>query len=281
MRSHRGFTLVELLIVLLIMGVVTGSIYKLLNTSQRLSRAQAERVDLQSNVRIASIVVPTELREISTIIAGTVAQNDIISMGATSIRYRAMRGLGFTCAGTTTTQLRLRDWNGLRSPVVSPRDSVFVFSDGANPDVGSDDSWLPRRIVSTVAGNTCGGQSVITLNIDAVPVAPPAGTPVRTFEVMELSLYQADGKSWLGMKSFSNGEAFQPLLGPLKDVDGLGFAYQNATGATTAVKENVRSIVLTVRGVTSQKVSSGAGNTYTTYVQDSLVSQVSLRNALR
>ena len=73
MRNHRGFTLVELLVVLLIMVVVTGGIYKLLNSTQRLSRAQAERVDLQSNVRTASLVIPNELREINTVVGAAAA----------------------------------------------------------------------------------------------------------------------------------------------------------------------------------------------------------------
>jgi prepilin-type N-terminal cleavage/methylation domain-containing protein len=284
MRNHRGFTLVELLVVLLIMGVVTGGILKLLNTTQRLSRAQAERVDLQSNVRVASIVVPSELREMNAVIGGTVDQNDILSMpaGGTSIQYRGMRGIGYVCAGSTTTQLRLRDWNGLRAPVAT--DSVYVFSDGAKTALGTDDVWLPRQITSTPGGNTCAGTAVLTLNIEAakpLPAIPPAGTPVRWYEVMELSLYVNGGKSWLGMRSVSGGGAVQPLLGPLKDNDGLGFTYLNSTGGVATTAANVRSIVLTIRGVTSQQVSSGGGNSYSTYVQDSLVSQVSLRNALR
>jgi prepilin-type N-terminal cleavage/methylation domain-containing protein len=282
MRNYRGFTLVELLVVLVIMGVVTGGIFKLLNTTQRLSRAQAERVDLQSNVRVASIVIPTELRELNAVIGGTADQNDILSMpaGGTSIQYRAMRGMGFVCAGGNAAQLRLRDWNGLRAPVTT--DVVYVFSDGAKTAIGSDDSWLQRAITSMSGGNTCtGGTPVLTLNIGALPSSPPSGTPVRWYETMELSLYQNSGKSWLGMRSVSGGGVVQPLLGPLKDNDGLGFTYLNSTGGTATAAADVRSIVLTIRGVTSQQVSSSGGNSYNTYVQDSLVSQVSLRNALR
>ena len=35
MSQRRGFTLVEVLLALIIMGVVTGALYRLLNTNQR------------------------------------------------------------------------------------------------------------------------------------------------------------------------------------------------------------------------------------------------------
>ena len=107
MRNHRGFSLVELLVVLVIMTIVTGGIYKLLNSTQRISRAQTERIDLQSNVRSASIVVPNELREINNVLGAALpsTQVDILAKSDTSITYRAMRGLGFVCTGTTATQL--------------------------------------------------------------------------------------------------------------------------------------------------------------------------------
>ena len=59
MSQRRGFTLVEVLLALVIMGVVAGAIYRLLNTNQRLSLAQAEQVSLQSNVRTGSLISPT------------------------------------------------------------------------------------------------------------------------------------------------------------------------------------------------------------------------------
>ena len=94
MRHSRGFTLVELLVAMVIMLIVTGSIYTLLNTTQRVSRAQAERVDLQSNVRTGAIVVPNELREINNVEGALIGgpQVDILSATPTTLRYRAMRG---------------------------------------------------------------------------------------------------------------------------------------------------------------------------------------------
>lgn len=281
MRTHRGFSLIELMIVLVIMLVVTGSILKILNTTQRLSQAQAERVDLQSNVRTASIVVPSELREINTVVGGTAAQNDILDKQATSITYRAMRGVGYVCAGSTASQLRLYPFSGYRSPAAG-RDAAYVFIEN-DADLSSDDAWQQADISTTATGNTCGGQPAVTLNITpALSAVPALGTPVRTYETMKLSLYDADGKSWLGAQSVSNGDPGpQPLLGPLKGTDGFSLTYLNATGGAAAAKEDVKSVVLTIRGVSSGVVSSSGGGTYKTYVQDSLVSQVALRNAFR
>jgi prepilin-type N-terminal cleavage/methylation domain-containing protein len=292
MRNQRGFTLVELLVVLLIMLVVTGGIYRLLNNTQRVTRAQAERIDLQSNVRSASIIIPNELREINTVVgAGAGTQVDILNKSATSITYRAMRAMGFVCTGTTASQLRLSNFTGLQTTVTALQDSAYVFNDGAKTEIGSDDSWKSVRITGVSTLNTCAaGVPAMTLNLDvgalaaapnALAGAPNIGAPVRIFEVMELGLYANNGQSWLGIRSVSHGEAaLQPLLGPLRDGDGLQFTYLDANGAVTATEANIKSILVTVNGVSNLAVSS-AGNAKNTIVSDQVITQVALRNALR
>ena len=89
MRTRHGFTLIEVLIALVIMGIVTGAVYQLLNTSQRLSLAQAEQVSLQSNVRTGSVVVPNELRELNTVPASTVFSSRS-SLGTTTEPVRTL-----------------------------------------------------------------------------------------------------------------------------------------------------------------------------------------------
>jgi prepilin-type N-terminal cleavage/methylation domain-containing protein len=284
MRNHRGFTLVELLVVLLIMGIVTGGIYRLLNNTQRVTRAQAERIDLQSNVRSASIIIPNELREINTVVGAAVGstQVDILAKSATSITYRAMRAMGFVCGVPTTTQIRVSNFAGLRTTVTALQDSLYVFNDGAKTEIGSDDSWDSRRITGVVTTNTCAaGVPAMTFTVDALGAAPNVGAPVRVFEVMELGLYVSNGKSWLGIRSVSHNEAtLQPLLGPLRDGDGLQFTYLDANGAVTATNASIKSILVTVNGVSSLAVST-AGNAKNTTVSDQVITQVALRNALR
>jgi prepilin-type N-terminal cleavage/methylation domain-containing protein len=290
MRNHRGFTLVEILISIVIMGLVTGSIYTLLNTTQRVSRAQAERTELQSNIRSGTIIVPAELREIAVTTGGGVPKNDIISMSATSIRYRAMRGFGYTCQAPTTGQIILfggSKFSGYRTPVAN-RDSAYVFIEGADADHGTDDSWLavPITGVNTAANACPGGAASITLTVN--PLVPGLDkafsyAPVRTWEEMILQLYvDGSGESWLGAQSVSTaGDAMQPVLGPLTSADGFGLTYLDSTGVATAATDKVRSIQVTLKGLTDQAITQGTSAHGLANRRDSLVTQVTLRNALR
>lgn len=288
MRHSRGFTLIELLIALVMMGVVTGGLYAMLIRTQRLTRAQTEQLGLQSAVRSASLVVPSELRELNNVVGAATPgpQVDIIAKGPTSITYRAMRGLGIVCQVTAGEIRLLKDqWSAYRAPVAI-RDAAYIFIEN-DPNLTSDDAWLQENITGVNMASTCGAKSAIALTVPALvtPALVLVGTPVRTYEVMQLSLYVADGKSWLGAQSISGGDPSpQPLLGPLKDDNGvtagLNFKYLDAAGAVTAVTANVKSVVLTVRGV-SQHAMSRSGGSYASVGTDSLVTQVSLRNAFR
>ena len=231
MRNRRGFTLIEILVSLVIMLIVSGAIYKMLNSSQRLSRAQAERVSLQTNVRSGALVVPTELRELSTYLGGSVTQNDVLAVvDSTDITYRAMRGIGFICQAPTATEIRIArlssgvliGYSGYRDPVAA-RDSLYVFIDG-DESVGGVDAWLSLPITAVASASTCGAASAIALTVPNTPAlaALPLRTPVRIYEDMQLQLYVNGGKSWLGAKSLGTGEAFQPVLGPLTDAQRPG-----------------------------------------------------------
>jgi prepilin-type N-terminal cleavage/methylation domain-containing protein len=292
MRNRRGFTLVEILVSLVIMLIVSGAIYKMLNSTQRLSRAQAERVSLQSNVRSGALVVPTELRELSTYAGGSVIQNDVLiaPVGGTDITYRAMRGIGFVCQATATEIRIARNslagswpgYSGYRDPK-EIRDGIYVFIDG-DESVGGVDSWLQLPITGVTAASTCGAASAIALTVPNTSALAtlPLRTPIRIFEVMQLQLYVNGGKSWLGAKSVNTGEAFQPVLGPLSDANGLAFEYLDAAGAATTTLNAIKSIRVTVRGITEQGINGGSGSSGAmSNVQDTLVSQVVLRNAFR
>src|SRR5207244_2923124 len=90
--TRRGFSLIELMIALVLLGLVSAAVYKVLVNNQRLYLAQTQTIDLQQNIRAAAAILPAEFRELDA------ADGDITAMGPDSIRMRAMRQLSFLCA---------------------------------------------------------------------------------------------------------------------------------------------------------------------------------------
>jgi prepilin-type N-terminal cleavage/methylation domain-containing protein len=281
MSQRRGFTLVEVLLALVIMGVVAGAIYRLLNTNQRLALAQAEQVSLQSNVRTGSLIVPSELRELNTWQGGAASRNDVLVAQPNNVTYRAGRGLGFLCQGAAAnaTQLVLAqsNWTGLRPPDAA-RDDLHLFIDG-DPYDDNDDGWSQLNLTAAAQANACGGAPGYVLTVSPIPAAVPANTPVRLFEVMQLQLYaDAAGEWWLGAQSVLDA-APVPILGPLTN-NGFVLQYLDSTGVATADLTAINSVRLTVRGLTETRVRTG-GQASSARAQEALVTQVLLRNSIR
>lgn len=285
MSRRRGFTLVEVLLALVIMGVVTGAIYRLLNTNQRLSLAQAEQVSLQSNVRTGSLIVPSELRELNTWQGGTADQNDITNPQASNVEYRAGRGMGFLCqdaaAGATQLIVAQSNWTGLRDPDAA-RDDLHIFVDG-DPNDYSDDAWSQLDLTAVaVSGNACGGDPGYVLTLSGgtpIPANVIVNTPVRFFELMKLELYADGGEWWLGIRSVNVEPNPVPVLGPLT-AGGFALEYLDSTGVATADPTAIKSVRLTVRGLTDDAVRAG-GSAQMGHPEEELVTQVLLRNSFR
>src|SRR5438552_16609204 len=89
--ARRGFTLIELMIALVLLGIVSTAVYKVLVNNQRLYTAQTQTIDLQQNIRAAAAILPAEFRELDA------ADGAIKALTATSLRIRAMRELAFVC----------------------------------------------------------------------------------------------------------------------------------------------------------------------------------------
>lgn len=277
--DRRGFSLIELLVVVVLMGIIGATLTRVLLNMQRASRAQSERVTLQGNLRAGIAFIPAELRDLSA--------EDIIVAGADNIEYRAMRASGVACAVTATTVV-LRDALTFRyRNIEAGRDSAFVFVE-SDPTLASDDRWVAVGITGVGAGACPGGgaATVLTLSSAGAGYATYTDTlaqivveaPVRMFERMEMGVYTADGRDWLGARSISAGEiSMQPVLGPLVSGNGLSFVYQNNTAAVTGNIADMRVVNITLRGETGVPISSAYGGPV--IHDDSIVARVRLRNA--
>ena len=278
---RRGFTLLETMVATGMLLIVSGAVYRLLTTTQRLARAQSEHLALQSTVRSAVLVVLNELRELNTTEGEGRERNDVLSGTATGVTYRANRGIGLTCQPPTSTQIRLGQsgFSGAREPQPG-RDSAYVLIEG-NPDTGQDDTWQPLAITAVSTLASCAGSLEPGLTLTVSPtsslVGLTTGTPVRTFEVMELKLYRSEGKSWLGMRSVSAGEAIQPLAGPLSD-DGFRLDYRDRTGRPTDDVTAISSIGVAIHGIGERQPSLNGvpGDS----LAEELATQIVLRNSV-
>lgn len=276
---RQGFTLVEMLVAVVILGLVAASLNRVLTSQQRLAVAQVEQASVQATVRSASTIASTELWELATSPGGT---SDIQSFDATGLTYRAMRSLALACQ-VTANEVRIRTSFVSQYRAIAPgQDSLLLFVEN-NPYQSSDDQWLPLRITSVSQGSSCAGDGAIALGVSTIDSAGLAGivtdAPVRTFEVMELRPVQVGTQTWLGARSVSAGETLQPVAGPIT-ADGIRFAYLDSLGNTTTLASRIRSIRVTLLGE-SDRVAHRLQTNAVQLIQDSLTTAVTLRNAPR
>src|SRR2546423_10405397 len=144
--ARRGFTLIELMIAIVLLGLVSAAVYKVLINSQRVYLAQTQTIDLQQNIRAAAAILRAEFRELDA------ADGDLKAMTATSVRIRAMRQLAFVCTdpvlggGIGQIVLTVR-----KTPIYGTRqtfkqgDSLLVYWEG-NATTRADDQWLPAQL---------------------------------------------------------------------------------------------------------------------------------------
>jgi prepilin-type N-terminal cleavage/methylation domain-containing protein len=286
--TRRGFTLVELLIALLLLGIVTAAFYGSLTTNQRAYQKQTQVIDLQQNMRAATAILPSELREIDA------SEGDIGAMSATSITFRAHRWMGFICTApvmpfatnpaATFMTVRRDPFYG-RTPINTATDVMFVRYEG-DDGTRKDDGWAQAIPTVVVNGACLDGKPGFVVNMNLNLGSKPNisggitnGSPVLGYETVTYGLYQPPGSAdWFIGLTTNNGQ--QPLIGPLLP-NGLSLTYYDSTGAVTAVRDSVARVDIVVRALTNQQVRSTTGASTLARVVDSVRTSVALRNNRR
>jgi len=288
--TRRGFTLVELIMALMLMGIVSTGIYTLLINNQRLYRQQTQKIEVNDNLRSTVAILTSELRELDT---QDPLGSDIIEMTDSYITYRAMRGVRWVCFPVgglpVVGNLLAVDTSRFGYPALDNNyDSLLIFADSNIMQV-RDDRWFHASITSTPqAAVDCGGSSRrinFQLNVSGRTNGLVAGDDVvvgavvRPFQIVKMTRYtDVTGATWLGMQRIAtngNPDQIQPVAGPLQ-AGGLTFVYYDANGNVTANRTQVARIQITVIARTSDPVVQTA--TGVDYLVDTLVTQVALRN---
>ena len=271
-----GFTLLELLVVVVLGAVAIGAAYQTLTLQERASRHQNAIITTLETNRTAIDVLAAELREISA------ADGDLLMAAPESLTFRAFRKAGIVCQ---VDPPGLDVWVLSDAPFAAG-DRVLVFQD-FDPTTTDDDAWSGPAVVTGV-GAAAGGcaaawsKPTARLSLAGLTVGPTnisPGGPVRSYEVLTYGHYQIGGEWSFGQRV--EGRPVVPLVGPLAPPEqrGLVFRYYDAAGTPLSAPlaapdlRRVARIEVKVRAATPGAVVGSGNGTYV----DSLVMQINLR----
>jgi prepilin-type N-terminal cleavage/methylation domain-containing protein len=265
-RELRGFTLVELLVVVVLGGLIVLSTYQVLITNSRTYAVNNAQIQGQQALRAGLDVLFGELREVSA------QEGDLLDLGSDYIQIRTQRAFGLVCsADYTVTPPEVTAFRV--GPSIQAGDSIFIFADN-EPDKASDDVWLTRTVQTSDTTATCSGSPAQTLaipNLASTLDTVRSGAPVRAFDVYTYGLYQIDGDYYLG-RQLSTATSPDPLVGPLLAGTGVAFRYLDSIGGVTTVNTQVAQIEVILR------YRSDVTDRQNRRVRDSIVARVYPRN---
>jgi len=261
-RTEReGFTLVELLVVLVLGTLALLATYEVLATSTRVYAINGARAQGQQVLRGGLEVLSGELREISP------KEGDLIAMWPDSVTIRAQRAFSVACAvDYTASPVEITAYRV--GPRFQANDSVFVLHDN-DPDRASDDEWHGGVVSAVDATATCSDGnpaqilSIPFLRTTATQVQPDSvrvGAPVRGFLAFTYGQASVDGETYLGRRA-RGASNWELIAGPYPESRGLGFRYLDRGGNVTTVDTLVSQIEVLLRfesvltGFTNQVVS--------------------------
>lgn len=263
----RGFTLVELLVVSVMLTLVMGAVYQTLISQQQSSRHLSAVINTEQTNRTAAQFLAGELREIGTRVAG-----DITTAGATQITFRAMRKIGFVCS---VSGLNLSVYTLGAGGRFDQNDNVAIYAD-KNSQSLADDSVKRSTITHIDTGalpaycpngsspmwnQTSFAHQVITVASGTDLSGVSVGAEVRSYKDVTYGAFTVNGKDVFGRQL--NGDTAVALIGPLvAGSQGFNLQYFDAAGAALAVPVTaanmgrIARIRITVRGLGKGAVTS-------------------------
>jgi prepilin-type N-terminal cleavage/methylation domain-containing protein len=256
-RRRRGMTLIEIMISLVLLGIVGGTIMRVIMRQQRFYQGVNQIMTQRGELRNATSVLPVELRSLSSIGA------DILVASDSSIEFMQNVGTAIVCEVVDGAQVALPPENLNSGQVLTsfygygdPQAgySVYIYNDSSV--VGNEDDRWQKFTLSDLhsdAARCPGGppgsgaftrvadlgkrRAVLELSStepnDPVTFGPLSqyigvGAPVRIMRRVKYKLYQASDSKWyLGFAPYNYGSSAYDELSP---VSGPYDAYSTSSG---------------------------------------------------
>ena len=299
--AGRGFSLVEVLVVITILGIVGSAVFRVVIKQQQAYRDSSRQSDMQRELRLVGSFIPSEIRSASS------AGLDIKKMNEDEVEFLATFGSGMICSRPNpvvfvippllTAGITLTNW--YTQPVVG--DSVFLYDDALLK--GAEDDRWERRQIAAISSTVfdCPGAPFTDPVLDAgklrwritvvggpLPAAVTNGAVVRFARPVRYRLFQGTSRKWfMGYQDYSNGSwaaidavggPFRPFVSGDNNPSGLQFRYFDSLGVrldNTSDKSRLSRIDVFLRtnaglaAVTERRPND---------VRDSVMMRIGLRN---
>ena len=294
-RGRRlGMTLFEIMVSLILLGIVSGVIMRVIMRQQRFYQGVNQIMTQRGQLRQATAVLPIDLRSLSSVGA------DILVASDSSMEFLVNVGTGVVCEVVDGKQVALppeklasgqvlTSWLGYGKPDKDVY-SYFVYIYNDSSITGNeDDRWQKFTLKEVHADNSrcltsfatiadVGKERPILELASTEPDDPATGGPlsryinvgaaVRVVKRIRYALYQeTNGKWYLGFANYKNGlsswDTMSPVSGPYDpygSASGLGFRYYDvdgneiASGADSASRSRIARVDLIARARTAANV---------------------------
>jgi len=282
-RPRPGFTLVELLVSMTLLGVVLAGVLGVLARQQRFYRDLVDVIESRRQLRHALAVLQPELRALS-VDPSAEEGSDLLALGDSAVELRAFIGSSVICRHDSVSLLELparvlASGSVLTSWHAAPRarDVALVYDEGP-ADGGADDRWRAYEIAEQSESRTFCASSPLLRADDAaqsryrvtlaagatLSATIRAGAPIRFARRTRYSLYRSADRAWfLGQREWNGAwSTIQPVSGPYRPFtaapasSGLAFSAMDAAGNAVDADGPVAALIVTVRARTSAPLAS-------------------------
>lgn len=305
MSEHRGFSLPELMISIVVLAIVGGAIYEGLRRQQQVFRSIALMVAVRGDVRDAAEVLAADL--------STASPLDTLPLVADSaVEFYSMIGASVTCDSAPGYTIRippekLQSGHVLTALLATPDsgDVLLLYNEDSAATAGEPgwDRHTIAAVSSQAAATACPSSTGFTTTADATASSHVitlrgatssgvrAGAPVRILRRGRYSLYRSSDSRWyLGHRRCNSlGPSacgvIQPLSGPYPAYSGgagqSGIALRYFDVGRIALSSSsgssqVARVEVTVRARSPMPVYLGGA--WSTSFLDSAALSIALRN---
>jgi prepilin-type N-terminal cleavage/methylation domain-containing protein len=270
-RIRRGFTLVEMLITLAILGIVGGALVKLIMVQARFSQTQMALRSARSVSRDAMNIMLTDLRMVQD-------SGGLVAASRDSITVRIPLAFGLVCSTVGGTTISLLPADSAMSALgvyagYAIRDSVsglYNYTQAATPTPVNSltDGLAATCTAAGISSITYNGRSSRIVSLTDVPVGNanvgwPAFIYQRvTYKFANSSAYPGRRGLWRLVKTNDpNAPVQDEIIAPFDSSAKFRFYALNADNAQDTLPTklgDVRGIELVLAGSSNEKLSNNA-----------------------